>query len=214
MLDIVQVTATSPALPRDIVRIGAHVFTVLRVDSSRLYMQTVMDGVSPEKDSNKCWVHADDVRYVHRLRDANEALRRHIHPNLAGRYSMKDFSELSLTLASPILSELLNTSLTITPQSGDTECLLWAIEFDCDGCVVANLQGASIPTSDRHFDLCVSGEYSQGLSASRVQMNLSFKGSPHHPDDRPSQIAFRIFVYQNDSETPSCAVGVLNPLTT
>lgn len=214
MLELVQLCDTSPALVGDLVRIGNHVFTILRVesDTGRLYMQSVVDGVSADAAPQTCWVHGGDVRFVHRARHAHDALRRHIHPDISGRYRMHDASELTLTVDNPVLRQLCadGVALTLTPQSSDSECMLWTVDVDQEGqCVVATLHGASIPTSDRHFDMTASGSAPDG----RVQLSLSFKGAPYHPDERPAQIAFRLFAWHNDTVVPACATGVLIPLT-
>ena len=213
MLDLVQLCDTSPALPGDLVRIGVHVFTVLRVESvtGRLYMQSLMEGVSTDTAPQTCWINGSDVRFVHRTRNSYDALRRHIHPDLSGRYRMRDMSELTLTIDNPVIRSMCakGVALTLSPQSSDPECMLWTVDVDQGGqCVVSSLQGASIPTSDYHFDMTASGSAPGG----RVQLSLSFKGVPYHPDDRPAQIAFRLFAWHDGADVPACATGVLHPL--
>ena len=217
MFDLVQLCETSPALPGDVVRIGTHVFTVLRVEpnTGRLYMQSVADSGSVTTDTTTpqtCWVSGSEVRFVHRIRNTHDAIRRHIHPDLSGRYRMHDMSGVALTADNPVFKSLCaeGIALTLSPQSSDSECMLWSVDIDQGGvCIVSTLQGASIPTSDRHFDMTASG----GAPGGRVQLSLSFKGVPHHPDDRPSQIAFRLFAWHDGSEVPACTAGVLAPLT-
>jgi hypothetical protein len=218
MIDLVQVSESDPPVTGDIVRIGEHVFGVIRVVKDRIFMDSLTDGTSGSGGKRSCWVKADAIQFVHRIRGNDTTLRRHVHPDIAGRYTITSASEMPLA-SSPdqVTAQIMTpgTTLTISPQCGDQECLLWKVDIsEKNELSFGSLQGGSIPTSDENFSMCAVGSCALPVgpaSAVKIHIDMSFKGHSYQVS-RVTRIYVRMYVWhEGDAHAPTCSVGVLRP---
>ena len=214
MLDLVRIDPETPPLPGDVTRVGQHVFTVRRVTKDKVFMDGVPDGtLAGEPEKRTCWVYLSTMKYVHRETDKHGVRRRHVHPDITGVYTLHESSKL---LVIPHTTDVFTPSdrgvtLRIRPQCSNQECLLWDVDIERESSTIAQLHGASLPTSDHHFNMCAMGSVAVCADKTcKMRIDLSFKGNPYHANAPVPIIHARAYVWGVDDEVPTCTVGTLN----